>query len=99
MRPALAVVLLLVSCSCSRAVDTTIHDAGITADIKTVLLNDAEIDATRVDVRTIAGVVYLEGFARTPADAERIAALVRGVDGVREVTSRISVEPLPTPRF
>lgn len=98
MRLALA-LLLLAWGSCSRAIDTTIQDAAIAADVKTVLLNDAEIDGTTIDVRTSGGRVRLEGTARTPEEAARIVTRVRGVGGVREVESRISVEPLPTPPF
>ncbi|MGE0448309.1 MAG: BON domain-containing protein [Vicinamibacterales bacterium] len=100
MRLALALLLLsLASGSCSRAIDTTIQDAAITAGVKTALLNDAAVDGTTVEVRTVGGVVRLEGMARTRDEADRMIALVRGVGGVRDVDARISVEPRSTPRF
>lgn len=97
VRVALPLLLLLVtSVACSQTIDTTIQDAAITAAVKTALLNEPSVDGTRVDVRTIGGVVYLSGSAASAEEAATFVALVRGVAGVRSVeASGLS----PTPRF
>ena len=68
-------------------------DATITARVKTVLLNDTQVSATKIDVTTAAGVVTISGSVRTPAEATRAVELARSVTGVRDVKSALQVAP------
>jgi osmotically-inducible protein OsmY len=71
-------------------------DATITTRVKTVLLNDPQVAATKIDVSTAGGIVTLSGTVKSKADETRALELARQVTGVREVKSTLVV---PTPQF
>lgn len=66
-------------------------DATVTARVKTALLNDTQINATKIDVTTSGGVVTLAGSVRSQADADRAVQLTRGTNGVKDVKSELHV--------
>jgi len=66
-------------------------DATITASVKTVLLNDPQVNATRIDVSSANGVVTMSGTVRSKAEEERAIQLARGVRGVKDVKSELKV--------
>jgi osmotically-inducible protein OsmY len=66
-------------------------DATITARVKTVLLNDTEVSATKIDVRTDNGVVTISGSVRSKAEEARAIELARQVSGVKDVRSTLQV--------
>ena len=66
-------------------------DATITARVKTVLLNDAQVGATKIDVSTTAGVVTMSGTVRSKAEETRAIELARQVTGVRDVKSALTI--------
>jgi hyperosmotically inducible protein len=68
-------------------------DATITARVKTVLLNDTQVAATKIDVTTTGGIVALSGTVKTQAEAVRAVELAKAVTGVREVKSALQVIP------
>jgi hyperosmotically inducible protein len=68
-------------------------DATITARVKTVLLNDPQISATKIDVTTTGGIVTISGSVRSAAEEARAIELARGVTGVREVKSALQIAP------
>lgn len=59
-------------------------DAWITGKVKSALLNDMQLDSTRVKVVTEKGVVYLMGLV-TNAEAEKATEIARRVSGVQRV--------------
>jgi osmotically-inducible protein OsmY len=71
-------------------------DATITTRVKTVLLNDPQVAATKIDVSTAGGIVTLSGTVKSKTDETRAIELARQVTGVREVKSTLVV---PTPQF
>ena len=73
----------------------TNDDATMTARVKTVLLNDEQVNATKIDVSTTAGIVSVSGTVKSQADAERAVELARQVTGVRDVKSTLTVSPTP----
>jgi hyperosmotically inducible protein len=85
--------IVIVASACGKAVGDSIDDAGITAQVKTVLLNDKEIGALRIDVDTTQGVVTLSGPVRSNADEERAIQLARQVAGVKDVKSTLQIQP------
>jgi osmotically-inducible protein OsmY len=70
-------------------------DAAVTARVKTVLLNDPQVNATKITVTTTSGVVNLTGSVRSKAEEARAIDLARQVTGVRDVKSALQVGPIP----
>src|SRR5262245_21825294 len=68
------------SMSGARAVD---DDTTITARVKTVLLNDQQVGATKIDVSTSNGVVTMSGTVKTAAEQTRAVDLARQTPGVK----------------
>jgi osmotically-inducible protein OsmY len=66
-------------------------DATITARVKTELLNDPQVAATKIDVSTTAGIVTLSGSVKSKADEARAIQVARTVTGVRDVKSTLVV--------
>ena len=68
-----------------------VADSVITTKVKADLFKAPELKSMDIHVETDKGIVMLSGFVDTKADAERAAALARGVSGVSEVKSAIKV--------
>ena len=66
-------------------------DATITTRVKTVLLNDPQVAATKIDVSTAGGIVTLTGTVKSKTDETRAIELARQVTGVRDVKSTLVV--------
>lgn len=93
----LALALPLASASCAArharpAGTATFDDATISTRVKTVLLNDPDVGALRIDVATTGGVVTLSGVARSRAEEQKAVQLARGVQGVKDVKSNLQVQ-------
>jgi len=73
------------------AVSGGMDDATITARVKTVLLNDPQVAATKIEVSTAAGIVTLSGSVKSKADEARAIQVARTVTGVRDVKSTLIV--------
>jgi hyperosmotically inducible protein len=87
----LAFVLQLAA-GCSGTIRDTVDDAAITARVKTVLLNDREIGASKIDVTTANGIVTISGSVKSKDEESRAIQLANGVGGVKEVRSTLRVE-------
>jgi hyperosmotically inducible protein len=59
------------------------EDQTITARVKTTLLNDTQVNATKIDVSSSNGVVTLSGTVKSKAEADRAVQLARQVSGVK----------------
>jgi len=92
---AVAVAAPLLLSACGKTVNQSIDDATITTRVKTALLNDQQIDATRIGVHTVDGVVTLSGTVRTPAEATRALEITREIPGVKDVKSTLRANPTP----
>jgi len=73
------------------AVGGAMDDATITARVKTVLLNDPQVAATKIEVSTAGGIVTLSGSVKSKADEARAIEVARQVTGVRDVKSTLVV--------
>lgn len=73
-------------------IQDTLDDATITARVKTVLLNDPQVGAMKIDVSTTQGVVTMTGTVRSKAEEVRAIELARQVNGVRDVVSKLKTE-------
>ncbi|PYR93305.1 MAG: hypothetical protein DMF84_09955 [Acidobacteria bacterium] len=85
-------VPLISACASSAAVSRTIDDATITTRVKTALLNDTVLDATKIDVDTSAGVVTLKGVVKSKEEEMKAIELTRHVSGVRDVKSALQIQ-------
>lgn len=65
-------------------------DTWVTGKVKTALLSEMKLDATRVKVVTEKGVVYLMGLV-SAAEADRATDLARRVGGVERVVRLFEV--------
>jgi len=90
IRAVLACCLIAAS-GCAPVINTTLPDAALTAAVTTALLNSDDIDGTLVSVRTQNSVVHLDGTQPSPEAVHRVLAIVRRVEGVRDVQSSIEV--------
>ena len=88
-------MMMLMACllgACRTAVDfAAVQDAQAAARIKTVLINDAGLGSTTIEVRVVRAVAHLSGRVGTEAAAERARALARSVWGVRDVQLNLQV--------
>lgn len=84
-------VLPLVAFACGKTIGETMDDATITTRVKTALLDDPDVNATRIDVNTAAGVVTLSGDVRSKGEADRAVQVARTVQGVKDVRSALKV--------
>ena len=66
-------------------------DTTITTRVKTVLLNDPQVSALKIDVSTSQGIVTLSGTARSKTEEQKAIQLARGVQGVKDVRSNLQV--------
>jgi osmotically-inducible protein OsmY len=67
-------------------------DESLAQDLKEILTNDPELDATEVEVEVVGGAVTLRGVVYS-SDAKLLAEeLVESVAGVREVHNQLRIE-------
>ncbi len=68
-------------------------DADIQANVESVLLWNADIDSTRIDVSVDTGIVTLNGTVDTYWQRWRAENLAKDVNGVLEVINELTVVP------
>jgi BON domain len=88
---AAACSLMVFLFACAKTISDTVDDLTITARVKTALLNDTELDATKIDVDTAEGVVTLSGTVKSEPEAARAIDLTRRTPGVKDVKSTIQI--------
>jgi len=70
--------------------ERVMDDAALTARVKSVLLADAQVKGTKIDVDTTNGVVTLQGNVSSPSEKSRAEQLAQQVDGVKEVRNNLT---------
>jgi hyperosmotically inducible periplasmic protein len=76
-----------------RSVTQTAEDAEITAKVKLALAKDPEVSALKIDVDTRNGEVTLTGTVKSEAEAKRAIQIAESNEGVKRVTSVLTVKP------
>jgi hyperosmotically inducible periplasmic protein len=71
-----------------------LDDSVISAKVKTAFIQDKQVDAADINVKTFKGVVQLSGFTDSPAEMRLAVDLARQVPGVKSVQNNISVKPI-----
>ncbi|HHQ6624177.1 TPA: molecular chaperone OsmY [Serratia fonticola] len=79
-----------------KKVDNYMDDSGITAKVKTALVDDKAIKSTDISVETEKGVVTLSGFVATQAQAEKAVDVAGRVEGVKSVSDKLHVKDQAT---
>lgn len=78
--------------SSMKKVDGYMDDSGITAKVKSALVDAKDIKSNDISVNTSKGVVTLNGFVSSQDQAERAVALAKGVEGVKSVSDKLHVK-------
>lgn len=76
-----------------QTVTGAVDDAGITTKVKMKLANDDLVSALKIDVDTKDGMVTLTGTVKSELEARRAIELAESVEGVKRVTSVLTVKP------
>ncbi|MCW2256391.1 hyperosmotically inducible protein [Providencia alcalifaciens] len=74
-----------------KSTDNYVDDSSITAQIKSKLLATSGIDSNSVSVKTVKGVVYLSGFAKSDSQIDKVVQVVSAVNGVKSVQNGLVV--------
>ena len=91
--PALLGALMLaatVGCASTPTAESTgeyIDDTALTANVKAVMVNQPELNASEINVETYKGTVQLSGFVSSQADIDKAVAAARSINGVKSVTN------------
>lgn len=75
-----------------RTVGNKIDDASITAQVKMTLLSHRSTSAIHTSVTTKRGVVTVSGKAANPAEKDLVSKLAADINGVNQVTNRMTIE-------
>lgn len=70
-----------------------VTDAWITSKVKADLLAADEVAGTAINVDTKDGVVTLNGNVKSQMEADKAVARAKNIEGVKQVTSKLKVEP------
>lgn len=66
------------------------NDAALTAKVKSVLLADAQVKGTSINVDSSGGTVTLSGSVGSSSEKMRAEQLAQGVEGVSRVQNNLS---------
>lgn len=86
-----ALLALIITAACAKAVGDTVDDASITTRVKTVFVNDPVVGAERIDVDTFKGVVTLSGRVKTKELEAKAIDLAKTIRGVADVRSKLTI--------
>ncbi len=77
-------------------VGTEIDDSVVTARVKSALLADPDVRSFDFKIETRKGEVQLSGFVDDQTKLDRAIAVTRGVEGVKNIDSKVSVKGTAT---
>ena len=69
-----------------------VADAAVTTKVKAALLADPDVKGLQIDVDTHGGAVTLTGSSNKQVNLDRAVTVAKGVDGVKSVDSRLTVQ-------
>jgi osmotically-inducible protein OsmY len=72
-------------------INTIMKDAAITSNARTCLLMNKNIRSVNYKIKTVGGIIYLRGAARTRAEIDSAINSVRRVRGVKKVVSYVNI--------
>ena len=68
-----------------------IKDTDITASVKLSLMNESDMQSTKITVVTTKGVVTLTGTVSSLANKDKDIKLAESIDGVKSVQSKLKI--------
>lgn len=68
------------------------HDTTATAELKSKLTFDEEVQAVNYAVETVRGTVYLIGIAQNQKELDRVIAQARNISYVKKVISHVRIK-------
>jgi len=71
-----------------------VDDTGVTAKVKTAILNDSVLAPFQIHVETFQGTVQLNGFVETSQQAIKAEQLARKTQGVHTVKNSLIVRSI-----
>ncbi len=74
-----------------RRSDQPVDDTWITTKVKAKFVENKQVSATTIHVKTVNGVVELTGTAKSMDESSKAVSLARGIQGVKSVTNNIKV--------
>jgi osmotically-inducible protein OsmY len=93
---AMTIAIMMVSgCNVFRGESTPgqyVDDVGITANVKSKLLESGKVDGLDVNVDSTNGNVKLTGWASTPTEAKTAGDLARSVEHVKSVDNQLKIK-------
>ena len=105
---ALAGVMTVFVAGCNRPSDTTgspppsttvgteLDDSVVTTRVKSALLADPDVKSFDLKVGTRKGEVQLSGFVENQSQIDRATAVVRAVEGVKNIDNKMTLKGAPT---
>jgi osmotically-inducible protein OsmY len=91
----LAAALAGAGCNVFRGQSTPgeyVDDVGITAKVKTELLDSHRVDGLDVNVDSTNGRVTLRGWASNPDEVRKAGEIARSVKGVKSVDNQLKIK-------
>ena len=74
-----------------RRSDQPVDDTLITTKVKAKMVEDKQVSATNIHVKTLNGVVELTGTAKSMEESSKAVSLARSIKGVKSVTNNIKI--------
>jgi len=71
---------------------TAVDDSAITTKVKTAMIRDSEVAASKINVETSQGTVHLSGTATSAREADKAEQIARNTPGVKAVKNDIRVQ-------
>lgn len=90
-------VVLATACAGTPTQQSTgefVDDTVVTTKVKTALVQDKQVDAMDIKVKTFKGVVQLSGFADSQVERDRASRIAGAVDGVERVQNDVRIKAI-----
>ena len=76
----------------SRSTEEAVDDSLLANKVKMALYADKQVSGRQIVVEAAQGVVQLSGIAASSTEAQRAVQIAQGVNGVKEVRNRLTVQ-------
>ncbi len=83
-----------------KSIQTIAQDNWISAELRTRLTFDQDVQSINYSIETVQGTVFMMGVAQNQAELDRAIRIARRIKGVKEVVSYVKLvgEPIPNER-
>jgi hyperosmotically inducible protein len=81
----------MVGGNCGETDDNSITDCAITEEVRTNIMADPTLSGLEIEIKTIDGVVHLDGLVDSAASDSKISRIARHVAGVKWVEDDLTI--------